>query len=85
MDTISEQAAALRILAKQLNRLADQVEAGQAKYVSGDFNYQINRDHEDVPAGAFMRSRPLASGDVHLRADIRFKTGQVPQIVESPA
>ena len=88
MDTISEQAAALRILAKQLTLLADQVEAGHAEYLEGTFNYEISHDSEDVPNGALMRAQTLPSGEVHFHADMRFKTGHRPlsfQAGDSPA
>ena len=88
MNTITEQAAALRILAKQLNLLADQVEAGQAEYMEGSFNYEINHNSEEVPNGALMRVQVLPSGEVHFHADMRFKTGHKPlnfQTGDSPA
>lgn len=72
MYTTTEQALALRALATQLSRLADEVEAGHAEYKEGDFDYEARRGFAAVPEGPVTRRRPLFDGEVHLRADIKF-------------
>jgi hypothetical protein len=69
------QAEALRLLARQLTHLADQIDRGQAEYLDGQFEYSMDRDIEAVPFGSIVKGTRPGAGIVHLEANIRFRDG----------
>lgn len=68
-------AKALRLLAREIVALAQQIDCGQAEYLDGNFSFSIDRGSEEVPMGAFINGTRPSAGIAHLRADIRFREG----------
>lgn len=70
------QAEALRLLARQLTALADQIDRGQANYLDGSFVYSMDQDPVSVPFGSIIKGVRPGAGIVHLEANIRFREGR---------
>jgi hypothetical protein len=75
-DTITATAAAVRKLSEMLRALADDIDAGHAKYVSGNFNFQIDPADGLDDIGSAPLTGKLPHGRLLIEADATFLTGQ---------
>lgn len=81
-DLKFQQAAGLRQLADLLMNLAADVEAGHARYVEGDLNFNGDQDFEEDRSGAVVKLMPAATagklpkGVLTIKGNITFRTGQ---------